>query len=159
MVTSLAPSLSPSSISLLTDTSLSSSSVPVPILGQRHCGWGVLTQDMGGNGENWRILGCEVHRERWGKAERGGAWGWAFFWGFPAVPPPLPLHQPPESPRRQAPRWSGSIGWSGVATYLGDLPVGHKGGQGLAHAPLLVRAQVLGGHLDAHLERKSKVDD
>lgn len=85
--------------------------------------------------------------------------GWAFFWGFPAVPPPLPLHQPPESPRRQAPRWSGSIGWSGVATYLGDLPVGHKGGQGLAHAPLLVRAQVLGGHLDAHLERKSKVDD
>lgn len=85
--------------------------------------------------------------------------GWAFFWGFPAVPPPLPLHQPPESPRRQAPRWSSTIGWSGVATYLGDLPVGHKGGQGLAHAPLLVRAQVLGGHLDAHLERKSKVDD
>lgn len=44
----------------------------------------------------------------------------------------------------------------GVATYLGELPVGHKSGQGLAHAPLLLRAQVLGDHLDAHLEGKNR---
>lgn len=48
----------------------------------------------------------------------------------------------------------GRYNWAaGRAIYLGELPVGHKGGQGLAHIPLLLRAQVLRDHLDAHLER------
>lgn len=36
--------------------------------------------------------------------------------------------------------------------------MGHKGGQGLAHGPLLLRAHVLRGHLDTHLERKRRVE-
>lgn len=42
----------------------------------------------------------------------------------------------------------------GAAVYLGELPVSHKGSQGLAHTPLLLGTQVLRDHLDAHLERE-----
>lgn len=46
---------------------------------------------------------------------------------------------------------------SGTAVYLGELPVGHEGGQGFADTPLLLRAQVFRDHLDSHLQRERGV--
>lgn len=68
---------------------------------------------------------------------------------------PQPHHPDPDL-SWQVPRSLSSVQQPGAPSYLSDLSVGHEGGQGLAHIPLLLRAQVLRGHLDAHLERNSK---
>ena len=110
------------------------------------------------------------HTGRGGEKERGRAPGVGQQWGMglplgaaDSLPHSclLPSAQPQpylpgRGPPRPVARWPSSITQPGVATYLGEFTVGHKSGQGLAHTPLILRAQVLGGHLDAHLERESR---
>ena len=92
-------------------------------------------------GRTWKAIerpgeSCsEVHWERRGKAEQEGTWGTTTAGGLlleamdSLLHPHLYHSTNPQNHRPgKAPRWPGSIEWSGIATYLGELLVGHKGG-------------------------------
>lgn len=133
---------------------------PVPLLGQRHTGRGgghcrTCKGMVRPKNPHVRCTGSGAEKQR-GKEPAVCRAGWAFpgLWipcsTLTSTPLPTDLN-----PQRQVPRWPSSTEQPGKVTYLRDLPVGHKGGQGLAHVPPLLRAQVLRGHLDAHLTRRA----
>ena len=93
---------------------------------------GTGTMDEECQGRTWKAIerpgeSCsEVHWERRGKAEQEGTWGTTTAgdgpssgsYGFPAAPPSLPLHQPPESSP-----WKGTqVAWQHRVVRYSHLP-------------------------------------